>query len=158
MALVSFLARPKPRIPFLGLSLLRNQTETLAMQASYHTSLDHTNRVRNKQKWNDVYNPEKILTLLYVREKISNSRDLGKKFLLAGLPKLNHPYPPPPQNSQVFIMWWFSRLKFCISGLNKYADKDTNGKTKFKRMLSFLFVHKRELFVMKLSFEELCYY
>ena len=35
MALVSFLARPKPRIPFLGLSLLRNQTETLATQASF---------------------------------------------------------------------------------------------------------------------------
>ena len=33
LALVSFLARPKPRIPFLGLSLLRNQTETLATQA-----------------------------------------------------------------------------------------------------------------------------
>ena len=29
------LARPKPRIPFLGLSLLRNQTETLATQARY---------------------------------------------------------------------------------------------------------------------------
>ena len=34
MALVSFLERPKPRIPFLGLSLLRNQTEMLATQAS----------------------------------------------------------------------------------------------------------------------------
>ena len=33
LALVSFIARPKPRIPFLGLSLLRNQTETLATQA-----------------------------------------------------------------------------------------------------------------------------
>ena len=33
LALVSFLARPKPRIPFLSLSLLRNQTETLATQA-----------------------------------------------------------------------------------------------------------------------------
>ena len=32
--LVSFLARPKPRIPFLGLSLHRNQTETLATQAN----------------------------------------------------------------------------------------------------------------------------
>ena len=31
--LVSFLVRPKPRIPFLGLFLLRNQTETLATQA-----------------------------------------------------------------------------------------------------------------------------
>ena len=34
LALFSFLARPKPRIPLLGLSLLRNQTETLATQAS----------------------------------------------------------------------------------------------------------------------------
>ena len=33
LALVSFLARPKPRIPFLGLFLLRNQTETLVTQA-----------------------------------------------------------------------------------------------------------------------------
>ena len=33
LALVSFLARSKPRIPFLRLSLLRNQTETLATQA-----------------------------------------------------------------------------------------------------------------------------
>ena len=35
---------------------------------------------------------KKNLTLLYVREKISNSRGLGKKFL----PKLNHSYAPPP--------------------------------------------------------------
>ena len=34
MALVSFLARPKPRIPFFGLSLLRNPTETLASKLS----------------------------------------------------------------------------------------------------------------------------
>ena len=34
LALVSFLARSKPKVPFLGLSLLRNQTETLATQAS----------------------------------------------------------------------------------------------------------------------------
>ena len=33
LALVSFLARPKPRIPFLDLSLPQNQTETLATQA-----------------------------------------------------------------------------------------------------------------------------
>ena len=32
--LVSFLARPKPRISFLCLSLLRNSTETLATQAT----------------------------------------------------------------------------------------------------------------------------
>ena len=33
LALVPFLPRPKPKIPFFGLSLLRNQTETLATQA-----------------------------------------------------------------------------------------------------------------------------
>ena len=38
LALVSFLARPKPRIPFLGLSLLRNQTETLAIGNSLSLS------------------------------------------------------------------------------------------------------------------------
>ena len=32
--------------------------------------------------------------------------------------------------------------------------KDTNGKKKFKRMLSFLSVDKPELFTMKLSFKE----
>ena len=32
--------------------------------------------------------------------------------------------------------------------------KDTSGKRKFKRMLRFLFVDTRELFAMKLSFEE----
>ena len=35
--LVSFLALSKPKIPFLGLSLLRNQTETLATQATLAT-------------------------------------------------------------------------------------------------------------------------
>ena len=33
LALVPFLARPNLKFPFLGLFLLRNQTETLAMQA-----------------------------------------------------------------------------------------------------------------------------
>ena len=32
--------------------------------------------------------------------------------------------------------------------------KDTNGKRKFNGMLNFLFVDKRKLFAMKLSFEE----
>ena len=34
LALVSFLARSIPKVPFLGISLLRNQTETLATQAN----------------------------------------------------------------------------------------------------------------------------
>ena len=39
LALVSFLARSKPKVPFLGISLLRNQTETLATQATAPSSL-----------------------------------------------------------------------------------------------------------------------
>ena len=39
LALVSFLARPKPRILFLGLSLPQNQTETIAIQATLMSSL-----------------------------------------------------------------------------------------------------------------------
>ena len=35
MALVPFYVRTRPKIPFLGLSLLRKQTETLATQAMF---------------------------------------------------------------------------------------------------------------------------
>ena len=34
------------------------------------------------------------------------------------------------------------------------TSQDTSGKRKFKRVLRFLFANKRELFAMKLSFEE----
>ena len=37
LALVPLFAQPKLKIPFLCLSSLRNQTETLAIQASAHT-------------------------------------------------------------------------------------------------------------------------
>ena len=45
----------------------------------------------------DVYNAEKTLTPLNFREKISNSRGLGKKFSH----KLNQPYPPPHKSQMV---------------------------------------------------------
>ena len=50
LALVSFLARPKPRIRFLGLSLLPKQTETLATQATY----DHVSRQDREKKWRQI--------------------------------------------------------------------------------------------------------
>ena len=90
-----------------------------------------------------MYNAEKNLTPLYLTEKISNSRDVWEKILK--LNQQNHPYPTPPQMSNghvnhlggegwnrvdtlvnvihqqnglcVFIMWWFSRLKFFTSSL-----------------------------------------
>ena len=40
MALVSFLAWPTPKIPFPGLSLIQNQTETLVTQAAVFIELD----------------------------------------------------------------------------------------------------------------------
>ena len=43
-------------------------------------------------------------------------------------------------------------LRFKI--IENTPIKDTNGKRKFKRMLSFLFVDKRKFFAMKLSFKE----
>ena len=57
MALVSFLARPKPRIPFLGLSLLRNQTEN-ACYAGY--DILKWAILRNQEKRND-HTDEKII-------------------------------------------------------------------------------------------------
>ena len=48
LALVSFFAGPKPRIPFHGLSLLRNQTETLATQA---IQIGITINLRLTQAW-----------------------------------------------------------------------------------------------------------
>ena len=98
----------------------------------------------------------KYLTPLYVGEKMSNSRDLGKKFLL----KLNHPYPAT--NSKHPSTNWLARVHLVVVFKTKVLHlkientliKDTNGKRKFKRMLSFLFVGKGKLFVIKLSFEE----
>ena len=46
---------------------------------------------------------------------------------------------------------WFRGENFKIENT---PIKDTSGKRKFKRMLSFLSVDKRKLFAMKLSFEE----
>ena len=100
----------------------------------------------------------------------------GKKFS----PKLNQPYPLPHKSQmgnhigggeeagefdtladvirkqngwRAYIMWWFLRLKFYISRL-KIRRWKTSGKRKFKRVLRFLFVDKRELFAIKLSFQE----
>ena len=38
LVLVSFLARSKPKIPFHGLFLLRNQTEALATRAAFNAN------------------------------------------------------------------------------------------------------------------------
>ena len=101
----------------------------------------------------------------------------GKKFL----PKLNHPYPLPTNvqwSCQPFRLcgkkqiWhlskchpstkWLAHVHHVVVFKTKVLHfkiestpvKDTNGKKKFKRMLSFLFVDKRKLVAMKLSFVE----
>ena len=46
------------------------------------------------------------------------------------------------------------RTKLLHFKIENTPTKDTNGKKKFKRMLSFLFVDKQKLFSMNLYFEE----
>ena len=61
LAFVSFRARPKPRIPFLGLSLPRNQTETLATRANLFITLSIV-----YIQISNTYLPEVLNILLYV--------------------------------------------------------------------------------------------
>ena len=46
------------------------------------------------------------------------------------------------------------KTKVLLFKIENTPIKDTNEKRNFKRMLCFLFVGKRKLFAMKLSFEE----
>ena len=48
----------------------------------------------------------------------------------------------------------FIKTKVLSFEIENMPIKDTNGKKKFKRMLSFLSVDKPELFALKLSFKE----
>ena len=48
----------------------------------------------------------------------------------------------------------FQETKVLHFKIESTPIKDTNGKRKFNRMLSFLFVDKRKLFAMTLSFQE----
>ena len=94
----------------------------------------------------------------------------------------NHAYPTPPQMSNGRVNHlggegrngfdtlvnvhpstkWLARFHHVVVfkttvlhfKIENMKIRDTNGKRKFNRMLSFLFVDKRKLFAMKLSFEE----
>ena len=116
---------------------------------------------------------KKTLTPFKVREKIFNSEGLGTKFLHT----LNHSHPHyvvshiagggrsvfdtlvnvihQKNGLRAFIMWWFSRLKFCISRL-KYADKRHKWKEKVQKNTQFPFwgQTKASILARKLSFEE----
>ena len=124
---------------------------------------------------------KKIFTPLYVGENISNSREVWEK-ILPQTKSVKSPLPHSPTNvqwsCQPFRGWgkkriwhlskchrsteWLTRFHHVVVFKTKVLHfkientpiKDTNGKRKFKRMLSFLFVDKRKLFAMKLSFEE----
>ena len=54
LALVPFLARSKPKIPFLGLSLLRNQMGMLATQCYSNTVQSNIKDVRIKEVLNKI--------------------------------------------------------------------------------------------------------
>ena len=126
---------------------------------------------------------KKNLAPLYVKEKISNSREVWEKILPVQTKSVKSPIPLSSTNvqwsCQPFRGWgkkriwhlcqkchpstrWLARVHDVVVFKTKVLHfkientpiKDTNGKRKFKRMLSFLFVDKRKLFAMKLSFEE----
>ena len=77
LALVSFLARPKPRIlvlaSFLGLFLLRNQTETPATQAMKNINKNTTNKqkknVQRKRIWPPGHRDSNLHYNRLLREK-----------------------------------------------------------------------------------------
>ena len=125
---------------------------------------------------------KKNLTPLYVGEKISNSREVWKNSSPLQTKSVKSPIPHSSTNdvqwsSQPFRGWgkkpiwhlskchpstkWLAgvhhevviKSKVLHFKIEKTLRKDTNGKRKFKRMLSFLFMGKRKLFAMKLSFE-----
>ena len=113
---------------------------------------------------------------------MSNSIEVWEKILPIQTKSVNSPIPHSPTNvqwsCQPFRGWgkkriwhlskchrsteWLTRFHHVVVFKTKVLHfkientpiKDTNGKRKFKRMLSFLFVDKRKLFAMKLSFEE----
>ena len=125
---------------------------------------------------------KKNLTPLYIGKKISNSRELKEKILPIQTRSVKSTIPYSPTNvqwsCQPFRGWgkkriwhlckchpstkWLARVHDVVFFKTKVLHfkientpiKDTNGKRKFKRLLSFLFVGKRKLFAMKLSFEE----
>ena len=130
-----------------------------------------------------TYNAEKKnLTPLYVGKKISNSREVWERILPIQTKSVKSPIPHSPTNAQwscqPFRGWgkkriwhlckcrpstkWLARdhdvvvfkTKVLHFKIENTPIKDTNGKRKFKRMLSFFFVAKRKLFAIKLSFEE----
>ena len=125
-----------------------------------------------------TYNAEKKL----YREKNSYFGEVWEKVLPIQTKSVKSPIPHSPTNvqwsCQPFMgrrkkrIWhfskchpstkWLARVHHVVVFKTKVLHfkientpiKDTNGKRKFKRMLSFLFVDKRKLFAMKLSFEE----
>ena len=127
-----------------------------------------------------TYNAKKSLTPLCVGERISYSRDVWEKILPTQTKSVKsyHSATNVQWSCQPFRGWgkkriwhlckrhqstkWLAyvhhvvvfRTKVLHCKIENTPIKDTNGKRKFKRLLSFLFVGKRKLFVMKLSFEE----
>ena len=127
-----------------------------------------------------TYNAEEIksYTVICREKKFLNSREVWEKIIT----QTKSPIPASPTNvqwsCQLFRGWgkkqvwqlskchlstkWLAHVHhvvvFMINVLHFKNEntpiKDTNGKRKLKRMLCFLFVNKRKLFAVKLSFEE----
>ena len=126
---------------------------------------------------------KKISLMMYNREKITNSGEVWEKILPVQTKSVKLPLPHSHTNvewsCQPFRGWgkkqiwhlcqkchpstkWLARVhdvvifktKVLHFNIENTPIKDTNGKRKFKRMVSFIFVDKQTLFAMKLSFKE----
>ena len=120
----------------------------------------------------------KVLHRYMLGKKFLTPQRLGRKFFHIQSKSVKSPIPTPPQTSNGHVNHlegegrngfdafvhpstkWLARVHDVMVFKTKVLHfkfentpiKDINGKRKFKRMLSFLFVDKRKLFAMKLSF------
>ena len=129
-----------------------------------------------------TYNAKKDLHRYTSAKKFLTPERFGRKILPIQSKSVKSPKPYSPTNvqwsCQPFRGWgkkriwqhckchpstkWMARVHDVVVFKTKVLHfkientpvKDSNGKRKFKRMLSFLFVGKRKFFAMKLSFEE----
>ena len=101
---------------------------------------------------------KKNLTPLYLWEK---TPEVGEKIITS----TKSPIPPSLAKKRICTLpstKWPARVHHAVVFKTKVLHfkientpiEDKNGKRKFNGMLSFLFVDKRKLFAMKLSFEE----
>ena len=94
LPLASFLARPKPRISFLGLSLLLNSTETLATQANHRSfhQLNMSNQSLPALGTDPPFSHKIVVSIMHEQNIICSKRIICRQ-LFAGHVVSSNKYP-----------------------------------------------------------------